>query len=185
MRDNATSSEKEKLLVELVLYVAQKSEDDPQFGATKLNKILFYSDFGAWFKLGTSITGEEYVRREYGPTPRTVLAAISTLEASGRAVQREMTFGAYRQRRLVPLHDADLSIFTATEIAYVDGVIDWLRRLSATEVSNLSHSFPGWCLATDGETIPYFTALLASEPLALTDAEKAWAAGAIARLDAA
>ena len=30
---------------ELILYIAQESEGDPNFGATKLNKILFFCDF--------------------------------------------------------------------------------------------------------------------------------------------
>ena len=34
-------------LGELILYVADKCADDPRFGATKLNKILWWSDFQA------------------------------------------------------------------------------------------------------------------------------------------
>ncbi|HZQ34888.1 MAG TPA: hypothetical protein VFD32_03070 [Dehalococcoidia bacterium] len=44
-------------LGELILYVAEKSSDDPRFGATKLNNILFFSDFLAFGQLGRSITG--------------------------------------------------------------------------------------------------------------------------------
>jgi len=35
----------ERKFKELILYVADKCSDDPDFGAVKLNKILFYSDF--------------------------------------------------------------------------------------------------------------------------------------------
>jgi len=184
MRIDANTSRKDRLLVELVLYVAQKSESDVHFGATKLNKILFFSDFGAWQAFGRAITGAEYVRREFGPTPRNVLGAIEVLEKSGRAVQREMTFGTYRQRRLVPLGDADLSGFSAEQIAFVDDVIDSLRGMTATAVSDASHRLAGWKLASDGETIPYFTALLCEEQPPLTDAERAWALKAAQRINA-
>jgi hypothetical protein len=32
-------------LRELILYVSTLSENDPNFGAAKLNKLLFYTDF--------------------------------------------------------------------------------------------------------------------------------------------
>ena len=37
---------------ELILYVARRSEDDKYFGAVKLNKILYFSDFNAYRELG-------------------------------------------------------------------------------------------------------------------------------------
>ena len=43
-------------LLELILYVAEKCQDDPKFGATKLNKILWWADFLAYAQHGTPIT---------------------------------------------------------------------------------------------------------------------------------
>jgi len=42
---------------ELVLYLSEKSQDDKKFGATKLNKILYFCDFGSYVKLGQPVTG--------------------------------------------------------------------------------------------------------------------------------
>src|SRR5437660_6974881 len=47
---------------ELVLYICQKCATDQKFGATKLNKILYFSDFLAYAELGEPITGFEYQR---------------------------------------------------------------------------------------------------------------------------
>ncbi len=44
--------ENEKKFAELILYVSQKSTFDSTFGSTKLNKILYFSDFLAYGKLG-------------------------------------------------------------------------------------------------------------------------------------
>jgi hypothetical protein len=44
----------------------------------------------------------------------------------------------------------------------VDEVIAELCDHTATEVSELSHQLPGWLLADNKETIPYYTALLES-----------------------
>jgi len=41
---------------ELILYIARKSEDDPKFGAVKLNKILFFSDFAAFRAFGKIVS---------------------------------------------------------------------------------------------------------------------------------
>jgi len=60
----------EEKLAELILYVCHKSEADERFGATKLNKILFYSDFAAYRQLGQPITGADYQNLEEGPAPR-------------------------------------------------------------------------------------------------------------------
>ena len=66
---SSSSDRRDKKLKELVLYIAQKSEDDPSFGATKLNKILFAADFYFFGQTGRSITGASYVHRGKGPVP--------------------------------------------------------------------------------------------------------------------
>ena len=54
MREHGADDRKMK---ELILYLAARSEDDPRFSSTKLNKLLFYCDFTAYRQLGRSITG--------------------------------------------------------------------------------------------------------------------------------
>ncbi len=49
----------EDKLTELVLYVAKGLQHDPQGGATKLNKCLYFADFSAVRRLGHPITGAE------------------------------------------------------------------------------------------------------------------------------
>ena len=51
--DDARGDER---LGELILYVASKCTEDQLFGATKLNKILWRSDFRAYAKHGEPIT---------------------------------------------------------------------------------------------------------------------------------
>nr|MBC8452856.1 DUF4065 domain-containing protein [Chloroflexota bacterium] len=54
---------------ELLLYVSERSKEDPRYGATKLNKILYYADFGAFRILGAPITGARYRRLHEVPVP--------------------------------------------------------------------------------------------------------------------
>lgn len=145
-------------LGELMLYIADRSTDDPSFGATKLNKVLFFSDFLAYANLGASITGAEYQKLKHGPAPRQLLPIQRELVAAGAASISPQARSSFVQKRLVALRAPDLSRFTAEEIATVDEVLDGLRNATATAVSQLSHKWSlGWKVARLGETIPYNT----------------------------
>ena len=67
-----------------LLYVARESKDDIRFGLTKLNKILYFSDFKAFAILGCAITGATYRRLDYGPVPSVLLDVLCEMEAEGR-----------------------------------------------------------------------------------------------------
>jgi hypothetical protein len=67
-------------LQELILYIARRSEDVRHFGANKLNKLLFYTEFLAYSKTGRSITGATYERLEHGPAPRGLAATLEELK---------------------------------------------------------------------------------------------------------
>lgn len=154
--DEAPDDEK---LRELILYISWMCEDDPTFGATKLNKILFFSDFRAYRLLGHSITGQEYQALEQGPAPRKLLPLRDALKREGALVIRERDFYDRRQSQTIALRSPDLSKFTPQELAIVQRVIDEWRGRTASEMSRASHEFVGWQLADAGETIPYPTAL--------------------------
>lgn len=161
-------------LGELILHVAARSEADPYFGAAKLNKILFYSDFLAFSKWGAAITGTVYEKRHDGPAPRHLPQALEDLKAAAACVERERDHLGLRQRRLLPLRDPELSIFSPQEIALVDEVIFMLWKHATTEASELSHRFHGWIVAREGEEIPYSTVYV-GEPRPLSPGELAYA----------
>jgi hypothetical protein len=158
---------------ELVLYVADRSVEDPAFGATKLNKILFFSDFIAYGRHGRPITGARYQRLERGPAPRELLPAQKQLAEANEAVVVKQRRFNFEQKRLLPLREPDLSLFSGEEIALVDRVIDLLRHYDATSVSALSHEIAvGWRLAGDGEDIPYESVFISNDPPTPTDIRK-------------
>jgi hypothetical protein len=150
---------------ELMLYVAERSQEDPSFGATKLNKVLYFSDFLAYEQLGRPITGAVYQRLEWGPAPHQLLPEQQTLIRNGDAeLERRPRFNL-SQRRLVPRRKSRVEVFSDEEREIVDQVIDALRNYTAVDVSSLSHKIAiGWQLTEDGEEIPYYTAFLTGEP---------------------
>jgi hypothetical protein len=75
--------EDERKMKELILYISQKCADDAKFGATKLNKILYFSDFLAYAYHGSPITGFEYQKLPNGPAPRRLVPVREQLMESG------------------------------------------------------------------------------------------------------
>lgn len=152
-------------LQELILYIADKCENDEQFGSTKLNKILFFADFTSYARTGKSITGEAYQKLEHGPAPRQLVPAVADLKKDGALAEKTRSYHGYSQRWFVALRDPDISSFTAGDIAIVDEMIDRLRQQSASDVSRLSHQFVGWRAAKLNDDIPYESTWISSKPI--------------------
>ena len=134
------------------------------FGAIKLNKILWWSDFLAYAQHGKPITGVEYRRLGRGPAPRRLVPVREVLVSNQDAVvQRQHMLGGFVQDRVVPLREPNLELFTASQIDLVNQVIGTLWGRSANEVSHLSHG-KAWEIANDGESIPYEAVFLSDDP---------------------
>jgi hypothetical protein len=145
----------EQKFKELILYLSEKSADDPSFGDTKLNKLLFLSDFLAYAVHGKSITGAVYQKLEWGPAPRRLLPARSELIEEDAATI-VMQGKAYPRRVTVSKREADLSQFDTEELDLVNEVLDILRHHDASEVSDLSHRISaGWQFEELYADIPY------------------------------
>ncbi len=163
--DDLRSTDK---LRELILYVADKCEDDRTFGAVKLNKILFYADFISFAEYGEPITGVKYRKFQQGPVPTILKRVRFEMEESGEVVVRKKSYHGRMQHRLIPLRPPNFDLLRARDIALVDDVIQMLWNCSAQEVSELSHD-RAWRNASEGEAIPYEAAFVSDEPLTKRD----------------
>lgn len=166
-------ADNEDRLRELILYVTQKCGSDQRFGATKLNKILFYADFYSYGKFGKAITGVAYQKLKNGPAPKRLVPIRDDMESSGdlQVYERQLFYGK-RQTRFVPLRKPDVSRFSGDEIALVDEIIDYLRDKTADVVSEESHGVP-WQLVEIGELIPYEFVFLVDK--GVTESDREWA----------
>ena len=175
MESGLQDSAADRKLCELILYITSCCLNYGNLGATRLNKILFYSDFAAYLKLGKSITGQEYFALQAGPAPRRLLPVREQMLASGQIETYKVKISEeYQQQLIVPQRKPELSQFTADEIAIVDQVMVRFFWKSPEDVSDESHNFIGWLAAELQETIPYSSALLdadhilGSEPLGMS-----------------
>ncbi len=169
--DKCGNSYNHEKLSELILYIAQKNEDNPKFGATLLNKILFLSDFHTHSKYGESITGESYFRLDKGPAPRFLKLIKETMKSGGDLKEEKKSFFKYKQHRLLPLREPNLSLFEDWQIQIVDKAIEYLWNKSATDVSDWSHLYAGWKFTPDSLDIPY-SSVFWKDPKDITISEK-------------
>jgi hypothetical protein len=154
---------REAKLKELILYVSAKSETDPKYGYTKLNKLLFYIDFSAFREFGEAVTGARYHAIEHGPAPMAMKHIERDMTEARDLVIRPGFRGGLSQQKPIALRGADLGAFSGREIALVDDVIGRFWNLDATEIQHLSHEEIGWRLAYPRrEEIPYSVALIES-----------------------
>ena len=150
---------------DLILYASKQLADDPAFGSTKLNKVLFFSDFEAYRTLGSSITGAEYQKNHYGPTARLYVPLVDQMLGHAFVRIEKRFVGGHAQDVLTPLVEPNMKQFSTAELEIVDRIIAEMRTFTNTEASDLSHErSPGWQLLELGDTIPYETALIDTEP---------------------
>src|SRR5207248_11009368 len=110
----------ERKLAELILYISQKCANDPTFGATKLNKILCYSDFVFYAYYDRGITNVEYQKLPNGPAPRRLIPVRDKLIKNGDlALQEVVLKSGETQKRTVNVRSPNLELFTGAEIAMV------------------------------------------------------------------
>jgi hypothetical protein len=152
---------------ELVLYIAERTKDDPDFGTTKLAKTLFYSDMEAYRRLGEPITTATYYKWDHGPYPKgTLPAAVNLLRGSHLIDVIKGT--DFEADRLVPTGSraADLPGvgISVEQRGIVDDCIRRVRDASARTIKRLSHDHPGYRLAAKNGAIDVDSAFLAIRP---------------------
>jgi hypothetical protein len=170
----------------LVHYICDRAPNPRRLGATKLNKILFFSDMEAYLTLGQPITGEIYIKHQYGPVSKHLEEILEALEgdraiaiahASGYHV---VTGEPFTQKLFVALYRPSLDDFSAEEISIVDEMIRIIcTRHTARSISDVSHNII-WESAEIGEEIPYYTAFVHTLG-EITPADVDWAKGEITR----
>lgn len=139
-------------LRELILYLAKRMDEDQHVGRgrIKLAKLLWRSDFAAFWKLGEPITEARYQADEYGPSPVDELLALRDLVEQGRLELRNEW-----DRQQIPVAIGEpprLGVFTAEQIALVDQQLSQYRYVTGKAMVDEAHEFPGYIHAwRDGQ----------------------------------
>ena len=164
----------EQRLETLVHYIVYKCSDPKKLGATKLNKILWYSDITAFLHSGKGVSGAKYIKLQHGPVPQNIDQVKQRLQASGAiAIRREFYFD-HQQEQAFAITQPDLSHFSGPEISMVDGIMNYIcENHTATSISEATHNII-WEAAEIGEEIPLYT-IFAAQKAEVTPDDIAWA----------
>ena len=155
---------------EMILYIAERTMDDPNFGKTKMAKTLWISDFLSFIRNGKPISGATYQKLTFGHAAREFIPTISKMKPHEIAEAQQDIFGN-DSTRYVALRKPNLNLFTAQEISVIDLVINKVKGMTAVELSELSHKSFGWAKSELNENIPYCTALIPRERINLSSAD--------------
>lgn len=157
-------------LKEMILYVAQRCASADRFGAIKLNKILWKSDFDAFAERGVPITGRDYQRLELGPAPREMLRVSNDMLRDGLIRVDRIDLGQNEagedivEHRTIALVEPNLEKFGPDDLRFVDAAIAHYWEMTGTEASDESHG-AAWRTHHNGDPLPYELARLSDKPL--------------------
>lgn len=158
------SKSQSKKFKELVIYVAQKSSDDPKFGSIKLNKIVAYADMVHFAKTGKPITSAQYMKQPMGVVARCMKPALDELSVTRELALVPKERHGYIAKVPTALRQADINEFKASEIEAIDEVLAALQNHHGASVSYLSHKLtPNWEFLPLSADIPVSALLYPTE----------------------
>ncbi|MFW6371072.1 MAG: type II toxin-antitoxin system antitoxin SocA domain-containing protein [Bacteroidota bacterium] len=125
---------------------------------TKLNKLLFYSDFAFFRQYAQSMTGLKYKAISYGPVPNNYDILFGLLAEQGIIdIDYSMTeYGEVERIILSANYRFDKSLFSAEELEILHYISDKFKDTTASDIAELSHKESAWQTNINGNKIISF-----------------------------
>ncbi len=109
---------------------------------TKLNKLLFYSDFLCFKEYGIGISGLRYKAIQFGPVP---LKYSTTYESiGGTEFQTELFANGNAGKKVIGTERFNPSFFTESELSILERVQERFKCYNTAEISEESHKEDAW-----------------------------------------
>jgi len=119
-------------------------------------KLLYFADFDHFARHGTSITGDTYIKLEYGPVPRHGVQMLGRLcEAELLQITEEPAYQYVRSKYTLTKPLTEFKFLTADEVATLGAVVAKWKNHTREEIVVASHGDPPWLMTDYGEEIPY------------------------------
>lgn len=151
-------------LREMILFVAERCMAAPRFGAIKLNKILWRSDFDAFAARGVPVTGRPYQRLELGPAPVEMVPLRDEMLQQGLIATERVIIADVVEHRTIALAKPNLRHFSEDDLQFVVETILYYWNKTGTEASDDSHGV-AWSTRANNEPMPYELAHLSDNSL--------------------
>lgn len=139
---------------QIILYFARQQKPYK----TKMNKLLFYSDFVHFQNNAQSITGLKYKAIQHGPVPNNYDVLFSGLSDDTIIDIDCMMTDNGELERFLPGKGADFdpSIFSPAEMETLEYISNRFKNTSAREIVEISHKEPAWLNNIDNKSIISF-----------------------------
>lgn len=125
---------------------------------TKLNKLLFYSDFKHFKEYSVSITGSRYAHLPDGPVPDNFELLFGTMMHEEKLIRvEEETYDTadYVGEIFFSLKDPNLSAFTESELRVFFAVNDRFKGMGSKAIRDFSHEEKGYKDTENSKLISY------------------------------
>ena len=135
---------KQDVTIQAILYILQKMGGVCDIH--KCHKILYFSDNEHLSRFGRSITGDSYIKMEWGPVPTCVYDLLKAVRGNSYfAAQveniRKNMFHFVNQKDIQSTSAPDMDYLSQSEVDILDKYISQFKDLTFQQVSELSHGF--------------------------------------------
>ena len=122
---------------------------------TKLNKLLFYSDFEYFGRYTVSISGASYARLPHGPVPDQFNLLYGAMEGAQLITGKESESGQYEWYYDVANVDFDADLFSKEELEVMAVTLARFKDMDTKAISAFSHGEAAWRNNANGHLISY------------------------------
>lgn len=142
-----------EILMEMIIFFAGK-----QGGVlkTKLNKLLWYSDFYHFSKYTVSISGTTYIHLPFGPVPEQYELFLYSLMEEKDLICEEKDFGnGLIGENFVSQRGLKGEVFSQQTLELLEAIYELFRTYTSKSISEISHKEVGYIKTKMGEPISY------------------------------
>ena len=125
-------------LKSIMLYILNKCDD---VWCTKMNKLLFYTDFMSYRERGMAMTGLSYRAIDFGPVPERWDKVYSEFPEVRQELRQ---VGDFVGSVLIGSVEPDYTMFTDDELKVLNSICTHFGKMSSREISRISHDEEAW-----------------------------------------
>jgi uncharacterized phage-associated protein len=137
-------------LKNIMLYILNRCDE---VWCTKMNKLLFYTDFMSYRERGMAMTGLSYRAIDFGPVPERWDRVYSEFPEVRQELRQ---VGDFVGSVLIASAEAANTMFTDAELKVLDAICTHFGKITSREISRISHDEEAWLNHHDKyEYIPF------------------------------
>lgn len=143
----------------LIVYFAKYTRN---LNKTKLNKLMFFTDFGYYSFNNESITGARYIHMPFGPVPEEIDVYLAELEEN-EIIDININFTSFLEYRINTKEDIDFHLYTLSGktllsdkyLTFAEAVNRKFGEKTASYLSDFSHELTPYKVTREYHPISY------------------------------